>query len=49
MDKNVRQINFNSGNNETGKYKVEAALNSKVYTRELESSHYLSGRYCLVL
>ena len=47
VDENVKQIDFNSGNNESGEYKVKAIWDSAVYTRESEAEH-LSGLYCLI-
>ena len=45
MDEEVRQIEFDAGNNE--EYEVEAIRDSAVYARESESSH-LPGLYYLV-
>ena len=48
VDKKVRQIEFNAGNNDSRKYKVKAIWDSAVYTKESESGHLLS-LYYLVL
>lgn len=48
MDKNVRQINFDIGTNESRKYKVEAIWNSAVYTRELELGHLARLHYIVL-
>ena len=45
MDKKVRQIEFDAGDNE--EYKVEAIWDSAVYARELKSG-YLPGLYYLI-
>ena len=47
IDKDVRQIKFDVGDNDSGKYKVEVIWDSAVYGRESESGH-LSGHYYLV-
>ena len=47
MNKNIRQINFDAGNNEGKKYKVEAIKDCLVYKREF-GARYLSGLYYLV-
>ena len=47
MDEKVRQIEFDSGDNESGEYKVEAIWDSTVYVRESELGHLL-GLYYLV-
>ena len=48
IDKEVKQIELDAGDNDSGEYEVEAIRNSAVNTRELESSH-LSGLYYVVL
>ena len=48
MDEEVRQIEFDAGNNESREYEVEAIRDSVVYARESESGH-LPGLYYLVL
>ena len=48
VDEEVRQMEFNIGNDESGKYDVEAIRENTVYARESESGH-LSGHYYLVL
>ena len=47
VDKEVRQMEFDLGNNDSGEYKVEAIWDSTVYAKELESGHLL-GLYYLV-
>ena len=47
MDKKVRQIEFEVGNNDNGEYEVKAIRDSMIYARESESSH-LPGLYYLV-
>ena len=47
MDQEVRQIEFDVGDNESGEYKVEAIWNSSVYSKKSESGH-LPGLYYLV-
>ena len=47
MDKEVKQIEFEAGNNDSRKYKIEAIWDSAIYARESESSH-LPGLYYLV-
>ena len=47
MDREVGQIEFNAGNDNSGKYKVEAIWDSAVYARKLELGH-LSSLYYLV-
>ena len=47
MDKKVRQIEFNIGNNDNGEYKVKAIWDSVVYARESQSGH-LPSLYYLV-
>ena len=39
MDEEVRQIEFDTGDNESGEYKVEVIRDSAVYARESESGH----------
>ena len=48
VDKKVRQIEFDTGDNESGEYKVEAIWNSTIYARESELG-YLLGLSYLVL
>ena len=48
VDKEVRQIEFDVGDDDGGEYKVEAIWDSAVYARESESGH-LPGLYYLVL
>lgn len=45
IDKKIRQINFDTDDNDSGKYKVEAIRDSTVYTRESKSSHLLEFYY----
>ena len=47
VDKEVRQIEFNAGDDDSGDYKVEAIRDSAVYAKESESGH-LPGLYYLV-
>lgn len=47
MVENVRQIDFNFGNNENKEYKVETIQDSAVYARELVDS--LLRLYYLIL
>ena len=47
VDKKVRQMEFDVGDDENGEYKVEAIRDSAVYARKSESSHLL-GFYYLV-
>ena len=47
VDKEVRQMEFDVGDNDNGEYKVEVIWDSTVYARELESGH-LPGLYYLV-
>ena len=47
VDKEVKQIEFDAGNNNSGEYKVKAIWDSAVYSRESKSGH-LSGFYYLV-
>ena len=47
VDKEVRQIEFDVGNNDSGEYKVEAIQDSTVYARKSKSGH-LPGLYYLV-
>ena len=46
MDEEVRQMEFDASNNNSGEYKVEIIRNNAVYTRESEG--HLSGLYYLV-
>ena len=46
MDKEIRQIEFDAGDNDSKEYKIEAIWDSVVYTRESES--HLLGLYYLV-
>ena len=48
VDEEVRQMEFDAGDDESGEYKVEAIRDSAVYARESESGH-LPGLYQLVL
>ena len=45
MDKEVGQMEFDAGDNNSGEYEVEAIWDSAVYTRESESGHLLSLYY----
>ena len=47
VDEEVRQMEFDAGDDESGEYEVEAIRDSAVYTRESESGH-LPGLYYLV-
>ena len=47
LNKKIRQIEFDVGNNDSGEYKVEVIWDSIVYTRESESG-YLPGLYYLI-
>ena len=47
VDEEVRQIEFDAGDDESGEYEVEAIRDSAVYARESESGH-LPGLYYLV-
>ena len=47
VDEEVRQMEFDAGDNESGEYKVEAIRDSTVYAKESESGH-LPGLYYLV-
>ena len=47
VDEEVRQMEFNAGNNDSREYKVEVIWDSVVYARESESSH-LPDLYYLV-
>ena len=47
VDKEARQMEFNTSDNESGEYEVEAIRNSAVYARESESGH-LPDLYYLV-
>ena len=48
VEKKVRQIEFDTGDNDSREYKVEVIWDSAVYSRESKSGH-LSGFYYLVL
>lgn len=47
VDKNVRQINFDTDNNNK-KYKVETICNSMVYAKKSELGYLLLGLYYLI-
>ena len=47
IDEEVRQIEFDVGNNDSGEYKMEAIRDSTVYAKESESGHP-PGLYYLV-
>ena len=47
VDKEVRQMKFDAGDDESGEYEMEAIRDSAVYARELESGH-LPDLYYLV-
>lgn len=47
VDKKIRQINFESDDNDNQKYKMKAIRDSAVYVRESKSSH-LSELYYLI-
>ena len=47
VDEEVRQMEFDAGDNESGEYKVEAIRDNVVYMRESESGH-LPDLYYLV-
>ena len=47
IDKEVRQMEFDTGDNKSGKYEVEASWDSTVYVKESESDH-LPAFYYLV-
>ena len=47
VDEEVRQMEFDAGDDESGEYEVEAIRDSAVYARESESGH-LPGLYYLV-
>ena len=47
VDKKVRQIKFNAGNNDSGEYKVETIRNSAIYARESELGHLPSFYYLI--
>ena len=47
VDEEVRQMEFDTDNDDSGEYKVEAIWDSVVYARESESGH-LPGLYYLV-
>ena len=48
VDEKVKQIEFDTSKNNSGKYKVEVIWDSAVYVRESEPGH-LPGFYYLVL
>ena len=48
VDKKVRQMEFDIGDDESGEYKLETIRDSMVYARESESGHLL-GLYYLIL
>lgn len=45
VDKNIKEIDFNVGNNKGKKYKIEAIWDNAIYT--WESMNYLSRLYYL--
>ena len=47
VNKEVKQMEFDAGDDDGGEYKVEAIWDSAVYARETESGH-LPGLYYLV-
>ena len=47
VNEEVRQMEFDTGDDESGEYKMEAIWDSAVYARELKSGH-LPGLYYLV-
>ena len=47
MDKEVQEIEFDEGDNKSGKYEVETIWDSAVYAKESKSG-YLPGLYYLV-
>ena len=47
VDEEVRQMEFDAGDDESGEYEVEAIRDSAIYARESESGHLL-GLYYLV-
>ena len=47
VDKEVRQMEFDAGDNDNGEYKIEAIQDSAVYAKESESGH-LPSLYYLV-
>ena len=47
VDEEVRQMEFDAGDDDSGEYEVEAIRDSAVYARESESGH-LPGLYYLV-
>ena len=47
VDEEIRQIEFNAGDDESGEYKVEAIRDSAVYVRESKSGH-LPDLYYLI-
>ena len=48
MDKEVRQIEFDTGNDDSGEYEVEAIWDNAVFAKESKSG-YLLSLYYLVL
>ena len=48
MDEEVRQMEFDAGDNDSREYEVEVIWDSAVYARESESGH-LPGFYYLAL
>ena len=47
VDKEVKQMEFDVGDDDSGEYKVEAIRDNAVYARESKSGH-LPGFYYLV-
>ena len=47
VDENVRQIDFDAGDNKGREYEVEAIRNSTVYARKSKAGH-LPGLYYLI-
>ena len=47
IDKEVRQIEFDAGDDKSGKYEVQAIRDSAIYVRESKLG-YISGFYYLV-
>ena len=45
VDKEVKQMEFNAGDDDSREYEVEAIWDSAVYTRESESGHLLGLHY----
>lgn len=39
MDENVRQMDFNTGNNKDREYKIEEIWNSIVYAKKFKTEH----------